>query len=292
MLNAMTVDVEDYFQVSAFESHIPRSDWSNWPQRVERNMHRLLEMFDDADVSATFFTLSWIAERYPNIIRELVAQGHELASHGCEHIRVRDQSEMQFLEDAAMSKKTLEDIAAVEVTGYRAASFSIGAETPWAHAALERAGYRYTSSVYPVRHDHYGSPNAIPTPHRPSGLGIIEFPPSTHPFLGRNLPCAGGGYFRLLPYGVSRWGLSRAQRIRQAPVVFYMHPWEIDLEQPRVPGVSVKTRFRHYVGLARTEARLARLLGDFRWGRMDEVCSRLADVADGARPGVLAYVGQ
>jgi len=268
--NALTVDVEDYFQVSAMAPFIPRERWDAIPCRVEANVDRLLKRFADSDAKATFFTLGWIAERYPQVVRRIVEAGHELASHGYGHLRASDQSREEFLQDVSCAKRILEDIAGVPVIGYRAPSFSIGQDNLWAFDVLKEAGYAYSSSVYPVQHDHYGMPDAPRFPYAVRE-GLTEIPITTVRALGRNLPAGGGGYFRFAPYGVSRWAIDRFNRDERAPAIFYMHPWEIDPQQPRVPGPGLKTRFRHYVNLHRTEDRLARLLGDFRWGRMDQV---------------------
>jgi polysaccharide deacetylase family protein (PEP-CTERM system associated) len=270
--NAMSVDVEDYFQVSAFAPHIRREDWDALPCRVERNVDVILGLLDEADARATFFTLGWIAERYPQVVRRIVDNGHELASHGYGHQRASDLTPVQFRDDITRAKRLLEDLGGVAVRGYRAPSFSIGRNNWWAVAELEEAGYEYSSSVYPVRHDHYGMPDAPRFPHRPNGdLGILELPPTTLPFFGRNLPAAGGGWFRLLPYEVSRWMLRRVNLEDQAPCMFYFHPWEVDPEQPRQTGLSAKTRFRHYVNLHRMPGRLRKLLNDFEWDRVDRV---------------------
>ena len=270
MMNALTVDVEDYFQVSAMAPHIARDSWDAQPCRVERNVQRLLAMFAQHDARATFFTLGWIAERYPQLVRDIVAGGHELASHGYGHLRASEQSRNDFTEDVQRAKALLEDIGGKAVRGYRAPSFSIGHSNPWAFDVLLEAGYHYSSSVYPVQHDHYGMPDAPRFPYaaRP---GLIEIPITTTRVMGRNLPAGGGGYFRLAPYKLSRWALRRVNSIDRRPAIFYMHPWEIDPGQPRVAGTDMKTRFRHYVNLSRTESRLGRLLHDFKWGRVDEV---------------------
>ena len=267
--NALTIDVEDYFQVSAFAPHIPRSEWPTRECRVERNVDRILAMLDQHGTQATFFTLGWVAERYPALVRRIVAEGHELASHGYGHERACDQTETAFFADINLAKLILEDLAGQEVKGYRAPSFSIGARNLWAFDCLERAGYRYSSSIYPIRHDHYGMPEA-PRHAHPVG-GLLEIPATTLRFLNRNWPASGGGYFRLMPYGLSRWMLRRINHVDHLPAVFYFHPWEIDPDQPRIPDISSKTRFRHYVNIHRMEARLQRLLGDFRWGRMDHL---------------------
>jgi polysaccharide deacetylase family protein (PEP-CTERM system associated) len=269
LMNALTVDVEDYFQVSAMAPHIARDSWDSQPCRVERNVQRLLTLFAEHQAQATFFTLGWIAERYPQLVRDIVAGGHELASHGYGHLRASDQSRGDFAQDVQRAKALLEDIGGQAVHGYRAPSFSIGHGNPWAFDVLLESGYRYSSSVYPVQHDHYGMPDAPRFPYA-SRPGLVEVPITTTRLLGRNLPAGGGGYFRLAPYALSRWALRRVNTIDRRPAIFYMHPWEIDPDQPRIPGTSLKTRFRHYVNLARTEPRLGQLLNDFKWGRMDE----------------------
>jgi polysaccharide deacetylase family protein (PEP-CTERM system associated) len=274
LLNALSVDVEDYFQVSALAPIIDRASWSQRECRVVRNVERLLDLFSERGAHATFFTLGWVAERYPELVRRIVAEGHELASHGYDHLRASDQSRSEFELDIRRSKSLLEDVGGRPVRGYRAPSFSIGAEDAWAFDVLLEAGYRYSSSVYPVRHDHYGSPDA-PRFAYDARPGLLEIPLTTTRLLGRNLPAGGGGYFRLAPYPLSRWALRRVNSIDQRAAIFYMHPWEIDPQQPRVPGTSLKTRFRHYVNLDKTEARLSRLLLDFRWGRVDEVFAPL-----------------
>ena len=272
MKNAMSIDVEDYFQVSAFAPHIRREDWDRLPCRVERNVDVILGLLDDAGARATFFTLGWIAERYPQVVRSIVDNGHELASHGYGHQRASELTPEQFRDDVVRAKRTLEDLGGVAVAGYRAPSFSISRGNWWAVEELEEAGYVYSSSIYPVRHDHYGMPDAPRFPHRPNGEGgILELPPTTLPLFGRNLPAAGGGWFRLLPYQVSRWMLRRVNAAEQAPCMFYFHPWEVDAEQPRQRGISAKTRFRHYVNLQRMPGRLRQLLNDFEWDRVDRV---------------------
>lgn len=268
----MSIDVEDYFQVSAFAAHIRREDWDSLPCRVERNIDTILGLLDDADAKATFFTLGWIAKRYPQVVSRIVDNGHELASHGYGHQRASDLTPEQFRHDITRAKKLLEDLGGVAVLGYRAPSFSINHANWWAVEELENAGYVYSSSIYPVRHDHYGMPDAPRFAHRPNGAGgILELPPTTVPLMGRNLPAAGGGWFRLLPYGVSRWMLQRVNTQEQAPCMFYFHPWELDAGQPRQPGLSAKTRFRHYVNLHRMQGRVRQLLNDFEWDRVDRV---------------------
>jgi polysaccharide deacetylase family protein (PEP-CTERM system associated) len=270
--NAMSIDVEDYFQVSAFAPHIRREDWDSLPCRVERNVDVILGLLDEADAKATFFTLGWIAERYPQVVRRIVDNGHELASHGYGHQRASDLAPDTFRADITRAKHILEDLGGVAVRGYRAPSFSINRSNWWAVEELENAGYHYSSSIYPVRHDHYGMPDAPRFPHRPNGdAGILELPPTTLALLGRNLPAAGGGWFRLLPYALSRWMLKRVNTQDRAPCMFYFHPWEVDPGQPRQQGISAKTRFRHYVNLQRMPGRLRQLLNDFEWDRVDRV---------------------
>lgn len=268
--NAMTIDVEDYFQVSAFSPYIRRDTWDSRPCRVERNVGRILEMLARHETRATFFTLAWIAERFPQVVRDIVANGHELASHGYGHQRASELSPEAFRRDVRSAKDILEQLGGVAVKGYRAPSFSIGKQNLWAFDELLDAGYAYSSSVYPIAHDHYGMPDSPRFAYevRP---GLLEVPISTCKLMDRNLPSSGGGYFRLLPYAASRWLISRVNRDDQAAAVFYFHPWEIDVDQPRVPGIDLKTRFRHYVNIGKTEQRIDRLLADFSWGRMDDI---------------------
>jgi FemAB-related protein (PEP-CTERM system-associated) len=270
IVNAMTIDVEDYFQVSALAPYIARSEWEERDCRIERNLERILSMLDEGGAHATFFTLGWIAERYPQAIRRIVDNGHELASHGFGHHRATEQHEQAFVADIRVAKMVLEDISGVEVKGYRAPSFSIGHENPWAFDCIERAGYRYSSSIYPIRHDHYGMPDAPRFSHQVRKR-LLEVPVTTMRLFDRNWPAGGGGYFRLMPYAMSRWLLQRVNEVDGQPAIFYFHPWEIDADQPRVPGLDAKTRFRHYLNLHRTEHRLRRLLSDFEWGRVDDV---------------------
>ena len=273
--NALTIDVEDYFQVSAMAPYIRRSEWDTRECRVERNVDRILALLARHDTQATFFTLGWIAERYPQLVRAIVDQGHELASHGYGHQRVSDLSPEEFQQDIDRAKKLLEDLAGHEVKGYRAPSFSIGERNLWALDVLASSGYRYSSSIYPIAHDHYGMPDSPRFAYRMAS-GLLEIPVTTVRLGNRNLPSSGGGYFRLLPYRLSRWMIRRVNRHDGQSAVFYFHPWEIDTEQPRIPGIDVKTRFRHYVNISRMERRLEALLGDFRWGRMDRVFLRPA----------------
>jgi polysaccharide deacetylase family protein (PEP-CTERM system associated) len=268
--NAMTVDVEDYFQVEAFASTIERRDWNRLPRRVERNTLRLIEIFAEANVQATFFILGWVAQRHPALVRRIVTEGHEVASHGFGHKRVDSLSTDAFRADVRESKRMLEDVGGAPVRGYRAPTFSIGRNSVWAHAILAEEGYRYSSSVYPVRHDLYGSPGAPRTAFEPLS-GLVEVPLTTVRVLGIDLPASGGGFFRLYPYPLSRWLLARVNRANCAPAVFYLHPWEIDPEQPRQRQAPFLARFRHYLNLGRTETRLRRLLTNFSWARMDQL---------------------
>jgi polysaccharide deacetylase family protein (PEP-CTERM system associated) len=272
LTNAMSIDVEDYFQVQALANLFDRAAWQAQECRVERNVNSILDMLSETRQKATFFTLGWIAERYKPMVRRIVSEGHELASHGMAHFRADSQSPDEFRNDVAQTKRLLEDIGGVEVTGYRAASFSIGAKNLWAHNVLAEAGYRYSSSIYPIRHDLYGMPDAPRFAYQPKGLGgFVEVPVTTVRMFGHNLPCGGGGYFRLLPYGVSRWQMRQVNKVDRRPCIFYFHPWEIDPDQPRQTQISFRTRFRHYTNLDRMQSRLKRLLSDFAWDRMDRV---------------------
>jgi polysaccharide deacetylase family protein (PEP-CTERM system associated) len=268
--NALTVDVEDYFQVSALAGYIPRSQWDSLPCRVERNVDAILGLLAESGAKATFFTLGWIAGRYPGLVQRIVAEGHELASHGYSHRRATEQSRTEFSQDIRAAKALLEDIAGVEVKGYRAPSFSVGQSNLWAFDCIAEAGYRYSSSVYPIHHDHYGMPNAPRFAYRPRE-DLLEIPLTTVQLSKTNLPAGGGGYFRLLPYAVSRSLIRRVNEVDRHPAVFYLHPWELDPDQPRIAGTSLKTRFRHYLNLHRTMPRLRCLLRDFRWGRIDRI---------------------
>ncbi len=270
--NAMTVDVEDYFHVSAFEHHFDRSQWDQQECRLERNMEIILELLAQHGIKATFFTLGWAAERYPAVIRRLVDSGHELACHSYWHKRASSQDRAEFVAEITDTKKLLEDIAGMAVTGYRAPSYSIGANNLWAHDALMHAGYRYSSSIYPIAHDHYGMPSAPRFAYHPiDDSEFLEIPITTSNMLNRRLPAGGGGYFRFFPYKFSRALLRRVNNTERQAAIFYFHPWEIDPGQPRQHGISFKTRFRHYLNLNHTEKRLNRLFADFNWGRMDQV---------------------
>lgn len=270
-LNAMTVDVEDYFQVQAFADCIKREDWANLPCHVEANTDRILDQFANSDTHATFFTLGWIAERYPATVRKIVKAGHELASHGYGHQLVHDLSPEQFRADLLRAKQTLEDLGGVEVLGYRAPTFSIGPRNAWAFDVLSETGHRYSSSVYPVRHDLYGAPNAPRFTHNTGSGSLLEIPLTTLRLARQNLPIAGGGYFRLMPYAIYKAALRRFNAQEGKPGIFYLHPWEIDSDQPRVTGASRLAKFRHYVNISAVPGRLDNLLRDFRWARMDHV---------------------
>ncbi len=306
-MNALTIDVEDYFQVSAFEAVCPPEAWGRLAPRVEANTDRVLTILEERGVYATFFVLGWVAERFPALVRRIATGGHEVASHGFGHRRVNTQTRDEFRDDIRRAKALLEDLAGQPVLGYRAPSYSIGPTCLWAFDELREAGHRYDSSVFPIRHDLYGlsdwprfpfwlerldgeasqgnwvpaEPEArssqFPVPcsksipetgNREPGTGnvLLEIPITTLRLLGQSLPIAGGGYFRLLPYAVTRWGLTRINREEARPFVFYLHPWELDPAQPRMPGAGLKSRFRHYLNLAKTEERFRRLLGDFRFG--------------------------
>lgn len=271
IVNAFTVDVEDYFQVEAFAGVISRADWDSMPSRVERNTDRMLDLLGNSGARATFFTLGWVAQRHPELIRRIVQDGHELASHGFQHIRADLQSRGEFRDDVRATKKLLEDLGGVAVRGYRAPTFSIGARNWWAFDVLAEEGFAYSSSIYPIAHDLYGMHTAPRSPFTPSKAAILEIPMTTVRVFGRNLPCSGGGYFRLIPYPTFRWMMRRANAQTNLPCIFYCHPWEIDPDQPRQDQAPMRSRARHYVNLTRTEARLKRLLRDFAWDRLDEV---------------------
>lgn len=266
----MTIDVEDYFHVEAFASTIDRRDWDHLPGRVERNTERLLDILAESGAQATFFVLGWVARRHLSLVRRILAEGHEVASHGSDHIRVDRLSPEAFRADIRRSKHVLEDAGGVPVRGYRAPTFSISRESGWAHAILREEGYHYSSSVYPVRHDLYGTPGAPRTAFAPLA-GLIEVPLNTVRLFGVDVPASGGGYFRLYPYPLTRWLLDRSNCSNAAPAVFYLHPWEIDPDQPRQHRAPLRSRFRHYLNLGLTEARLRRLLSDFAWSRMDRL---------------------
>ncbi|MCW1381704.1 DUF3473 domain-containing protein [Novosphingobium sp. KCTC 2891] len=277
MLNGLSVDVEDWFQVGAFEKVIDRADWDGIDRRVERNCDAILQMFGDAGVKATFFTLGWVAERHPAMMRRIAGAGHEIASHGWDHARVFTLGEAAFAQDIDRARKVLEDTSGSAVTGYRAPSFSIDVRTPWAHRVLAEQGYAYSSSVAPIVHDHYGWREAPRFAFRPvAGADLIEIPVTTAEVAGRRMAAGGGGFFRLLPYGVSRWAIRQVNAREGRPAAFYFHPWEIDPAQPRMAHAPLRSRLRHYTNLSVMAGKLRRLLGDFQWGRMDDVAAREA----------------
>jgi polysaccharide deacetylase family protein (PEP-CTERM system associated) len=272
MRNALSVDVEDWFQVGAFEKVIDKGDWPRLESRVARNTDAVLDLFQRAGVKATFFTLGWVAERAPEQIRRIVAEGHEIASHGWDHDRIFTMTPDQFRADLRRARDTIEQAAGVPVTGYRAPSFSIDTRTPWAHQILAEEGYAYSSSVAPVKHDHYGWPESPRFAWKPvEGSAMIELPVTTAKLGSRTLAAGGGGFFRLLPYRFSRWAIRQVNDEADRPAVFYFHPWEIDPEQPRVAGAPFKSKLRHYSRLAAMEGKLVRLLKDFAWDRVDRV---------------------
>jgi polysaccharide deacetylase family protein (PEP-CTERM system associated) len=269
--NALTVDVEEYFQVAAFERTIAREQWEHADSRVDFSTGRVLDLFAERGVKATFFVLGWIAERHPALVRRIVADGHELASHGYDHTRLHQFTAEQFRADVVRTKGILEDLGGVQVRGYRAPSYSINGRNLWALDVLLETGHVYSSSIYPIRHDLYGMPEAPRFPFRFHPDGILEIPVTTVSLAGRNFPCGGGGYFRLLPYGLFRWALRRVNDADRRPGLFYFHPWEVDPRQPRVAGAPLKSRFRHYLNLDSMHGRLGELLADFSWDRMDRV---------------------
>lgn len=276
--NYLTIDVEDYYHVSAFEKLSPPSTWAGRESRVERNTDKVLSILAEHDVKATFFVLGWVAERFPQLTRRIAAQGHEVASHGYLHQRVALQDRETYRDDIRRSKAILEEQTGVEVKGYRAPSYSITRQTDWAFDELVDAGYQYDSSIFPMQHDFYGIPDwprfsgyavkqgecwVAQQSHNSTEKAIREFPITTLRLVQKNLPIAGGGYFRLLPYALTRWGLTRINQNEQQPFVFYLHPWEFDPEQPRMAGACAKSKFRHYLNLRKTEKRFRRLLDDF-----------------------------
>lgn len=275
--NAFTVDVEDYFHVAALSDAIKRSDWGNYTPRVENNTRRLLEIFDAHDVHATFFVLGWVAERFPQLVRQIHGQGHEVACHGMSHRMIYDQSVDDFRQETIRSKELLEQTIGAPVEGYRAASYSITKQSLWALDIIIEAGFRYDSSIFPVHHDLYGIPGSERIPHRlktDSGGAISEFPPSTVRVLGQNIPVGGGGYFRLYPYRLTRYFLRHVNDRLGSPFMFYVHPWEIDADQPRV-AAKLTSRFRHYLNLDKCEMRLEQLLNDFRFDTVKKVLADL-----------------
>ena len=288
MRNALSVDVEDYYHVSAFERYVRQDQWTSYPSRVANNTRRIIDILEEHGVTATFFILGWVAEREPTLVREIYRRGHEVASHGYNHRRVTTQTRTEFRDDIRRSKSLLEDLTGATVSGYRAPSYSISLNCLWAFDELVESGYRYDSSVFPVRHDFYGIPNwprfpfyvvkksneewipdntGSPCDMKSTGNGsrLLEIPITTARVAGRNMPIAGGGYFRLFPYFVTHWGLQQINSAENRPFVFYLHPWEIDPDQPRMTGIGIKTRFRHYLNLHSTEQRFRNLLMDFKF---------------------------
>ncbi|MFZ1098577.1 MAG: XrtA system polysaccharide deacetylase [Steroidobacteraceae bacterium] len=271
-INAFTVDVEDYFHVAALSSAITRESWPTYESRVERNTERLLALLAERGVRGTFFVLGWVAERTPGLVRRIAAGGHEIACHGFSHQLIYQQAREEFREETVRAKRLLEDLIGEAVLGYRAASFSVTRDSLWALDTLIDAGFLYDSSIFPIRHDRYGLPGAAPEPNRlsaPSGRTLVEFPMSAARFLGVQVPVSGGGYFRILPFWITRAGLKQINERRGLPFTFYLHPWELDPGQPRFK-VSALSRFRHYTNLARCEDRLRRLLREFEFTSMRE----------------------
>ena len=274
LVNGMSVDVEDWFQVGAFETVIDRADWETLPQRVERNTDAVLDLFAESGVHATFFTLGWVAARYPALIRRIVGAGHEIASHGWDHQRVFTMTADQFRDDLAQARNAIEDAAGTAVTGYRAPSFSIDQRTPWAHPVLAEAGYAYSSSVAPIAHDHYGWPEAPRRAYRPvAGSPLIEVPITIARVAGREMP-TGGGFFRLFPGALTSHAVGRANAEDHRPAVFYFHPWEIDPGQPRVARAPMRSKLRHYSRLGAMAGKLRHLIDAHDWGRIDAVVAR------------------
>ncbi|HIJ86010.1 MAG: polysaccharide deacetylase [Magnetococcales bacterium] len=276
LVNAFTVDVEDYFHVALFERHVAKDRWATMEQRVEKNTDRILAMLGQKGICATFFILGWVAQRFPDLVRRIATQGHEIASHGMQHVRVTQQSPEEFFQDALACKHLLENISGQPVLGYRASTYSIGRDNLWALDALAKAGYGYSSSIYPIRHDLYGWPEAPRFAFHPrhggtEGDGLLEIPVSTLEWFGHRVPCGGGGYFRLYPLAFSLWALHHLNVKEGKSAVFFLHPWELDPGQPRLKNLPMKVRFRHYLNLEKMEARLERLLASFRWDRMDRV---------------------
>jgi polysaccharide deacetylase family protein (PEP-CTERM system associated) len=267
----MSVDVEDYLHTWALSPAIRRREWEQWPSRVEAATMRIIDLFDRHEVKSTFFVLGWVARRAPMLVREIVARGHELASHGYYHDKVHDLGPKAFQDDVRATRHLLEDLGATHVKGFRAPSFSINSSCWWAYNQLEEAGYTYSSSVHPIPHDHYGMPDAPLSPFHPVSSAFTEIPVAAIEVLGRRVSCAGGGHFRLTPYAWSRWCLSRLAEEPDRTAAFYFHPWEIDPDQPKVPGLPLRSRLRHYSRLGAMEGKLERLLRDFRWDRMDRL---------------------
>lgn len=280
VVNGLSVDVEDWFQVGAFERVIERETWDSLALRVEDNVLRILDLFAEAEVKATFFTLGWVAQRNGALMRRIVAAGHELASHGFDHARVFTFTPAQFAADIERARKTLEDASGARITGYRAPSFSFDQRTPWAYRVLAEQGYAYSSSVAPIAHDHYGWREAPRFAFKPLPWSeLVEIPVTTAILGGKRVAAGGGGFFRVLPYGFSRWAIRQVNRRDGRPAVFYFHPWEIDPAQPRVPGAPLRSRLRHYTNLTGMAGKLRDLVHEFAWGRMDLLAHREAALA-------------
>lgn len=277
MINLLTVDVEDYFQVEAFKQHVERATWNDFPVRVEQNTSVILDLLARQNIKGTFFILGWVAEKYPGLVKKIHSQGHEVASHGYDHQLIYTQKPDEFLEETKKSKTLLEELIGVEVCGYRAATFSITRESLWALELLVEAGFKYDSSIYPGRHDRYGIPGSPTHPYiiNTAGSELVEFPISVLPLGKTVLPVAGGGYFRLFPYWFSRWAYQKINAAAK-PVMFYIHPWEVDPQQPKIEGINLATRFRHYVNLSRCEHKLNLLVDDFKFGRVCDLLDQMA----------------
>ncbi len=271
--HAMTIDVEDYYQVSALAEKVKPEDWNNWPSRVVENTERILSLFEKKGVKGTFFILGWVAEREPELVKTIAAAGHEIASHGYSHQLVYKQTPAVFEEETRKSKTILEDLAQTPVLGYRAASYSITGESLWALDILGELGFIWDSSIFPVSHDRYGMPGTPLGPYEittSKGHKIREFPLTVAKLFGFSVPAAGGGYFRQYPYFLSRWLFNYAGQKQQLPQIFYLHPWEVDPDQPVVEGLSWLSRFRHYTNLDKCFGRMEQLLSDFKFDTMTE----------------------
>ncbi|RPF70195.1 XrtA system polysaccharide deacetylase [Aurantiacibacter spongiae] len=278
IVNGLSVDVEDWFQVGAFEDVIERDDWVGLDDRVDRNVRQILDLFDSAGATATFFTLGWVAQRHGALLREIAERGHEIASHGWDHQRIFRMDRETFAADIERTRKTIEDACGIRVAGYRAPSFSIDQRTPWAFMELARQGYLYSSSVAPVAHDHYGWAEAPRFAFRPlPWTDLVELPVTTAQWRGKRLAAGGGGFFRVLPYAFSRWAIRQVNGTDGEPAIFYFHPWEIDPGQPRVAGAPLRSRLRHYTNLDRMAGKLRQLVEDFAWGRIDVIACRAAE---------------
>jgi len=274
IINGLSVDVEEWFQVGAFENVIDRADWDSYAARVDRSTNQLLDLFAAQNVKATFFTLGWVALRHPGLMRRIVDQGHEIASHGWAHARVFTMDAAGFARDIGDARKALEDASGARVIGYRAPSFSIDQRTPWAHEVLADHGYTYSSSVAPIAHDHYGWRAAPRFAFRPvAGADLVEIPVTTVEVAQRRMAAGGGGFFRVLPYAFSHWAMKRVNAHDERPVIFYFHPWEVDTEQPRMAHAPLKSRLRHYTNIDKMAGKLTRMLTEFEWGRMDHLAA-------------------